>query len=191
MEPGQPAEMQQESEVRVETQKIVKYGDKKVWVPQQVEEQGVTYMLLNKWDRHFVMFVHGKPLDLSKKNKSGASLDCPFFDELLQKRQAAFNANVQDLLESDEGDSQPPAKKAKKEKAFKATRKHQAIAPHHTVIELPDVQDMPALTCRVLFEGIGSTVIWVEMVPEILVHIRKGLQQSESKPRKKKATKSD
>ena len=164
MEPEQQEAL--EDEVTVETQKVVKYGEKK-WVPQQVEEQGVSWMLLNKWDRHLVLFVHGKPLDLSKQKKSDASVDCPWFDQLLEHRQRIFNLKVEELLAA-EGDEEPPAKKVKKE---------------------PEVQGMPTLSCRVLFQGIGSTGICVEMLPEVLMYVRAGLRQSQAKPRKAKSTK--
>ena len=176
-----------EGEVTVETQKVVKYGEKK-WVPQQVEEQGVNWMLLNKWDRHLALFVHGKPLDLSKEKKSDASVDCPWFDQLLEHRQRIFNQKVEELLAA-EGDEEPPAEKAKKEKTFKATKAHQPIAPHHILMELPEVQGMPTLSCRVLFQGIASTGIWLEMLPEVLMYVRAGLRQSQAKPRKVKSTK--
>ena len=175
------------SSLTVETQKVVKYGEKK-WVPQQVEEQGVNWMLLNKWDRHLVLFVHGKPLDLSKQKKSDASVDCPWFDQLLEHQQRIFNQKVEELLAA-EGDEEPPAKKAKKEKTFKATKAHQPIAPHHILMQLPEVQGMPTLSCRVLFQGIASTGIWVEMLPEVLMYVRAGLRQSQAKPRKVKSTK--
>ena len=175
-----------EERVLVETQKVVKYGDKK-WVPQQVEEQGAHWMLFNKWDRHLVLFVHGKPLDLSSKSKSDASVDCPWFDQLLQHRQTVFNQKLEELLTA-EGDEEPPTKKAKKEKTFKATKAHTAIAPHHIMMELPEVKDAPVLSCRVLFQGIGTTGIWLELLPEVLMYIRLGLKQSEARVRKAKSS---
>ena len=188
--PGNMEPEQQEAladEVTVETQKVVKYGEKK-WIPQQVEEQGVNWILLNKWDRHLVLFVHGKPLDLSRQKKSDASVDCPWFDQLLEHRQRIFNQKVEELLAA-EGDEEPPAKKAKKDKTFKATKAHRAIAPHHIMMELPEVKGAPVLSCRVLFEGIGATGIWVELLPEVLMYIRLGLKESEAKPRKVRSTK--
>ena len=187
MDLEEPLAIGEEHSVLVETQKVVKYGEKK-WVPQQVEEQGVHWMLFNKWDRRLVLFVHGKPLDLSKQNKSDASVDCPWFDQLLEHRQKVFNLKVEELLTA-EGDEEPPAKKAKKEKIFKASKAHRAIAPHHIMMELPEVKDAPVLSCRVLFEGIGATGIWLEMLPEVLMYVRAGLQQSQAKPRKAKSTK--
>ena len=187
MDLEEPLAIGEEHSVLVETQKVVKYGEKK-WVPQQVEEQGVHWMLFNKWDRRLVLFVHGKPLDLSKQNKSDASVDCPWFDQLLEHRQKVFNLKVEELLTA-EGDEEPPAKRAKKEKIFKASKAHRAIAPHHIMMELPEVKDAPVLSCRVLFEGIGATGIWLEMLPEVLMYVRTGLQQSQAKPRKAKSTK--
>ena len=172
--------------VAVMTQKVVKYG-KQVWVPTQKEEQGTVWFLLQKWDRNLVRFVHGKGLDLRAKRKDAGdarvSLDNIYFESLLRARQSAFNEAVAARLQeesSEENVGKKQSKNAKKkQKEFKATSKHQMYAPHNVSIELPSENDGTKLTCRCLFEGLGSRGVWLELTQDVLQHVRHGMKSSE------------
>ena len=178
--------------VTVMTQKVVKYG-KQVWVPTQKEENGTVWFLLQKWDRSLVRFVHGKGLDLRAKKKDAGdarvSLDNMYFDNLLCARQSAFNEAVAARLQeesSEENVGKKQSKNAKKkQKEFKATSKHQMYAPHNVSINLPSEKDGSKLTCRCLFEGLGSRGVWLELTSEVLKHVQHGMKSSEIKERKR------
>ena len=167
----------------METLQVIKYGAKN-WVPKQKDENGTTWIYLAKWDRHFVHFVHGKFLDLSKKNRDGVSVDSQFFDDMLANRQTAFNGAMQERLR-DEDEEQAP--RAKKQKVVKATpSKHASLAPHHVSMQLPPVDGIEH-ACKVLWLGMGTKGIWLEFSADVVRHVRKGLQKSVARRRQPKA----
>eukprot|EP00439_Symbiodinium_sp_Y106_P085738 s1457_g29.t1 len=158
-------EEQDPQSVAVMTQKVVKYGEQ-VWVPTLEEEQGTVWFLLQKWDRNLARFVHGKGLDLRAKKKDAGDA-----------REVA--ARLQEES-SEENVGKKQSKNAKKkQKEFKATSKHQVYAPHNVSIELPSENDGTKLTCRCLFEGLGSRGVWLELTQDVLQHVRHGMKSSE------------
>ena len=167
----------------VTTQQVITYGKNKIFVPEQKHEDGLAWIYLSKWDRQLVLFVHEKPLDLSKKNKHGVSLDTPFFEDMLSNRQKAFNAVLQERLRDDEEKEEPARKKSKSFKAI--VSKHGNFAPHHVDMQLPAV-DGVEMTAKVLWHGMATRGIWLEMTEQVIQHVRKGLQQSAPKNRVKK-----
>ena len=112
-----------------------------------------------------------------------ASLDNIYFESLHCARQSAFNEEVAARLQeesSEENVGKKQSKNAKKkQKEFKATSKHQVYAPHNVSIELPSENDGTKLTCRCLFEGLGSRGVWLELTQDVLQHVRHGMKSSE------------
>ena len=118
-----------------------------------------------------------------------ASLDNIYFESLHCARQSAFNEEVAARLQeesSEENVGKKQSKNAKKkQKEFKATSKHQMYAPHNVSINLPSEKDGSKLTCRCLFEGLGSRGVWLELTSEVLKHVQHGMKSSEIKERKR------
>ncbi|CAE7280048.1 unnamed protein product [Symbiodinium sp. CCMP2592] len=159
--PGEDEEM---TAPTVVTKQIVTYGSGLTWIPEQKTAEGVTWFKVSKWDRGLFRFVYGKGLDLRKNtDNQNLSLDTPFFENMLARRQEAFNEAISERLKDEENDEAPQPEKAqkktKKTKEFKATQKHDIYAPHSIQIDLPGEDD-------------------------VVKHIQTSFKHSEAKPRK-------
>ena len=75
----------------------------RVWVPQQKQVNGISFVALTKWDRRCVLAMSGQALDL-RKDKEGGSLNCQAWQELLQLRQSEADKAVQEALKHEETD---------------------------------------------------------------------------------------
>ncbi|CAE7205951.1 unnamed protein product [Symbiodinium sp. CCMP2592] len=174
----------------VVTKQIVTYGSGLTWIPEQKTAEGVTWFKVSKWDRGLFRFVYGKGLDLRKNtDNQNLSLDTPFFENMLTRRQEAFNEAISERLKDEENDEAPQPEKAqkktKKTKEFKATQKHEIYAPHSIEIHLPgETEDGNKVQCRTLFEGVGTRTMWLELKDDVVKHIQTSFKHSEAKPRK-------
>ncbi|CAE7840024.1 unnamed protein product [Symbiodinium sp. CCMP2592] len=169
--------MEQEDEEMTEptvvTKQIVTHGSGLTWIPEQKNAEGVTWF------------------KVSKKNtdNQNQSLDTPFFENMLARRQEAFNEAISDRLKDEENDEAPQPEKAqkktKKTKEFKATQRHEIYAPHSIQINLPgETEDGNKVQCRTLFEGMGTRTMWLELKDDVVKHIQTSFKHSEAKPRK-------
>ena len=183
-------EDQEMTQPAVVTKQIVMYGSGLTWIPEQKTVEGATWFKVSKWDRGLFRFVHGKGLDLrAKEDKQKLSLDTPFFENMLTRRQEAFNEAISERLKDEENDesqqSDKTQKKTKKTKEFKATQKHEIYAPHSIQIDLPgETEDGNKVQCRTLFEGMGTRTIWLELKDDVVKHIQSSFKQSEARQRK-------
>ena len=160
------------------TQEYVIRIQKWVWVPVQKIEHDKTWLRLDKWDRSLNRFCTGKSLDL-RAEKSTAALDGDIYNELIRCRQEAFDEVISKRLETNDDAEEPaeedrPKKKARKNKPIRASAsKHKHYAPHHVMVEFPATQELGVRPqFRVLFEGLGTTTMWVELTEEILVYLK-------------------
>ena len=177
------------TEPKVVTKQIVVYGSGLTWIPEQKTVEGATWFKVSKWDRGLFRFVYGKGLDLrARTDKQNQSLDTPFFENMLARRQEAFNEAISERLKDEDNDDPEQSQKAQKKtkkKEFKATQKHEIYAPHSIHIDLPgETEDGNKVQCRTLFEGIGTRTIWLELKDDVVKHIQTSFKHSEAKQRK-------
>ena len=154
----------------------VKRG-KFTWVPTQKVEEEIVRSCINKRDRHFVRFCTGKALDL-RSSKSGASVDGDLYMNILAARQEAFDKALSERLQAEDEAREEQKAKKRKVKPMKAAAKHRDYAPHHLTMKMPALEEVgDQLECKVLFEGVGSTAIWLELTEDVLVYLRVGFSK--------------
>ena len=164
----------------VEPRLIVLHGEdsSEVWVPTQKVVEGRTFFSFTKWSASFVRVMTGKRLDLRKgKSESSGSIDVPVLAEIMQKRQSAADADVQRALEVQEEvevATQPKKKKMK----IRAGAHHVHLASPILDITVED------RTLSVLFEGIRTATIWLELKTDILEWLQERVSASQPKARK-------
>ena len=115
---------------------------------------------------------------------------------MIQRRAQAFNDAISERLKTDEDeDETAQAKPAKRRrsapKPFRAvTEKHRHYVPHHLTMQLPPVQEGgPELEVKVLFKGIATKTIWLELRSDVLERLKLGLLSSSVKGPKAAAQK--
>ena len=87
---------------------------------------------------------------------------------ILAARQEAFDKALSERLQAEDEDD---------EKA-KAAAKHRDYATHHLTMKVPDLEEVgDQLECKVLFEGVGSTAIWLELNEDVLVYLKVGFSK--------------
>ncbi|CAE7740339.1 unnamed protein product, partial [Symbiodinium necroappetens] len=128
----------------------------RVWVPQQKQVNGISFVALTKWDRRCVLAMSGQALDL-RKDKEGGSLNCQAWQELLQLRQSEADKAVQEALKHEETDEK------KLKKVQRARSKHDFLAPPIMHVFFKDKH------ISILYEGIQSSTIWVEANQEAVM----------------------
>ena len=146
------------------------------WVPDVKEAGGRTYMKLDKWCRHFCLFVTGKGLDLRRSKRTG--INSRFLEDLQKLRTAANDKVIGEYLRPPD-DGTGERRKAKK--ARKARAADMDIAPSHITIEVPMVvrggHVYSATKMYVMF-GVKNFPLWVEATSSNLEHIRAGILTS-------------
>ncbi|CAE7793648.1 unnamed protein product [Symbiodinium sp. CCMP2456] len=82
------------------------------------------FVRIDKWDRHFIQFVTGQPLEL-RKEKDPHHLSIPAFQNLLDLRKSAcdklYNKHLRDAA-AVAGDAEPPHRSAREEDLYLAGR---------------------------------------------------------------------
>ena len=141
----------------------------RVWVPQQKQVNGISFVALTKWDRRCVLAMSGQALDL-RKDKEGGSLNCQAWQELLQLRQSEADKAVQEALKHEETDEK------KLKKVQRARSKHDFLAPPIMHVFFKDKH------ISILYEGIQSSTIWVEANQETLRFLQKVFAESPKQP---------
>ena len=142
--------------ITLEAKMVLRAGGRQ-WAPDQKEVENKRFMSISKWNRGFVRFMTGKALDLRKeKQAKSGSVDSPFMQKLLDARQEAADKLLQEALTVEDESQQP----TKKRKVARASRKHAIHVPNTMEME------MSGYTLTLLFEGVGSSNVWVEMTED-------------------------
>ena len=162
-------------------QKFVLYLNGKHCIPEQKCVDGDTYMHLNKWDRALVRTLTGKSLEL-RSGKDGGSLNIDMWDDMISARQQKANELLQQALNVEEDEATEKKKPCKKVQAVKALSKHALVLPQKFTISVQGHE------FQVLFDGIGTKSVWIEMTEENLTWLKNAIDRSEQKPRKKRRT---
>ena len=164
----------------VEPRLIVLHGEdsSEVWVPTQKVVEGRTFFSFTKWSASFVRVMTGKRLDLRKgKSESSGSIDVPVLAEIMQKRQSAADADVQRALEVQE--EVEVATQPKKKMKIRAGAHHVHLASPILDITVED------RTLSVLFEGIRTATIWLELKTDILEWLQERVSASSPRPERR------
>ncbi len=159
---------------------VVLYGEesKETWVPPQKIVEDKTFFNFTKWSPTFVKVLTGKRLDLRKgMAESSGSIDVPIIAEIMEKRQAAADEAVQRAVDV-EDDVEIASKPKKKKVKLRAAAKHAHLAP--PILEI-NVQGRPLM---VLFDGLGTTSIWLEMKEDTLQWLQEQVAVSSPESRK-------
>ena len=164
-------------------QKLVLYVNGKHCIPEQQYVDGETFMHLKKWDRALVKTMTGKSLDL-RPGKSSGSLNIDMWDEMIRARQVQDKANelLQQALNTEEDAAIENKRKSKKPQVVKAQSKHALVLPLKFTISVQGHE------FQVLFDGIGTKSVWIEMSEVNLKWLKSAVDRSEQKPRKKRRT---
>ncbi|CAE8618412.1 unnamed protein product [Polarella glacialis] len=148
---------------------------KQPWLPETKIEGDVTFIRLDKWDRMLAKFCTGSSLDLRKGKIKNANY--LYFDQLQTARTAACDAAVVAAYAVDDAVAERPNKRQRK-----ARLSDREIAPSVVEVLAPEVNrggiHLPAVAMKMLF-GIKNSVMWVELSPENLEHIRQGILASQ------------
>ncbi|CAE7678449.1 unnamed protein product [Symbiodinium sp. KB8] len=184
--------------------KVINAGDSLVlfrlkktstWLAKTKEVEDRLFVRIDKWDRHFIQFVTGQPLEL-RKEKDPHHLSIPAFQNLLDLRKSAcdklYNKHLRDAA-AVAGDAEPPHRSAREEDLYLAGR----------VVDMacPDVQleeeFMPGQIVSALW-SVRDPVLWVELLPEnldyIALYMKKGLAdhvETNQQPRRRKKLRGD
>ena len=162
----------------VQTKKIVQLEDEE-WIPPQKAIGDRTFFSFSKWTATFVKMMTGKRLDLRKhKSQTSGTVDVAVMDEILQARQEAADSFLADALAVDEVGEEKPKKRKKSNTKVRAQTKHSHLVP--TILDV-EVRDRKL---SILFEGISSGHIWMELLPGHLDWLKDAIQNDEPKSRR-------
>ena len=137
-------------------QKLVLYVNGKHCIPEQKYVDGETFMHLKKWDRALVKTMTGKSLDL-RPGKSSGSLNIDMRDEMIRARQDKANELLQQALNTEEDAAIENKRKSKKPQVVKAQSKYALVLPLKFTISVQGHE------FQVLFDGIGTKSVRIEM----------------------------
>jgi hypothetical protein len=159
------------------------------WIPDTKVVDGVAYCRVNKWDRGFVRFATAKTL------KEHQNANVQFVDELIRLRNnacdALFRSNQQPAqTEQHEADGQV-SKKRRQAYVRKARSSDGCFLPASMTMVLPDVarhdgEVLRGFECKVLFEGIRTSNLYIEMNADVMNYIYCGVSCCGTKGRAKK-----
>ena len=150
-------------------------------IPEQKCVDGDTFMHLKKWDRALVKTMTGKSLDL-RSGRNNGSLNIDMWDEMFKARQDKANELLQEALQMEDENKPSERKKSKKLELVKAQSKHALVLPQKFTISVLEHE------FQVLFDGIGTKSLWIEMSEANLKWLKSAIDRSEQKPRKKRKT---
>ena len=135
-------------------------------------------MHLNKWDRALVRTLTGKSLEL-RSGKDGGSLNIDMWDDMISARQQKANELLQQALNVEEDEATEKKKPCKKVQAVRSLSKHALALPQKFTISVQGHE------FQVLFDGIGTKSVWIEMTEENLTWLKNAIDRSEQKPQEK------
>lgn len=162
------------------------------WYPEVVTRNGDNFVKLSKFDRKFVLFALGKPMDLSKGvARSANSL---LFDKLLGLRKQASEESARQQMEMPESQDTPSDHPVPKRKAKRVRTEDGCLVDPRVVIQLPELETKTeyflSRPAKVLW-GVTSKELWIEL-NEPNLHYMKAMVQhgvGQQQPRKKKEKK--
>ena len=129
---------------------------KDIQVHEHGETRTFTFMKLEKRHRQLVKFTTGKYLNLKKGSSREFSQSC--VDTLITARQSAADQALQDALRSDDEERPKQGRKRKHERQCKPT----------DLVLISDILNVNVAGERggrfkVLAEGLGTKLVWLEM----------------------------
>eukprot|EP00438_Fugacium_kawagutii_P002937 Skav235408 [mRNA] locus=scaffold4571:4185:4997:- [translate_table: standard] len=167
---------------------IVHQGNK--WYPEVKQQGNRDFIKLAKWDRNFVKFALGMPMDLSKG--VARSANSTLFEDLLTLRRNASVSSVTQQLEPPnlENESNQEGRRKKKPKVRDGDK---CLVDPVITIKLPELEHngewFPSRPALVLF-GVQSKELWIELRSDNLAYmkclVKKGV--GHVKPRKKRTS---
>lgn len=168
---------------------IVHQGNK--WYPEVKQQGNKNFVKLAKWDRSFVKFSLGMPMDLSKG--VARSANSTLFEDLLTLRRNASVSSVTQQLEPSQMETEPDQNHAKKRKKTKVRDGDKCLVDPVITIKLPELEHngewYPSRPALVLF-GVQSKELWMELNHENLSYMKCLVKKGEGqvKPRKSKSS---
>ena len=152
---------------------VCEFGNHK-WVLDVKVVNGVEFVGLSKWDRHFVQFSTGEALDFRSSNKSANK---QFFDELLQSKKLASTAAIKKTLEDSARNDEvieADARRRKRKLSFSMStlRASEVLGPPFVDI------NVRGHSMRVLCE-LKTNVLWMELTHANMEFVRKGMHESD------------
>ncbi|OLP75520.1 hypothetical protein AK812_SmicGene44665 [Symbiodinium microadriaticum] len=146
------------------------------WLVKTKTVEDKLFVEIDKWDRAFVPFVTGKPIQL-KKEKEPHHLSIKAFQELLDLRKEAcdraYNRHIREAAAT-AGDKEPPHRNAREADVYVAGRTVEMECPEVVFGE----ETMPAQRIVTIW-SVKDPVLWVELTPENLDYLalfmRRGL----------------
>ena len=158
------------------TQKIIIKFDGDDYAPTIKEADGTACFAVERWDRALCIFLTGEvlfPRQLAgKKQKPMNASQLPSINEIYSARAAAGKAAVLDAMTT--GDEVP--EKTSKRLRRMARADDAIIAPTSLTIQLQPWADdrgviHSGVQCQVLFDGIGSGIVWVELRADVIDYL--------------------
>eukprot|EP00435_Cladocopium_sp_Y103_P006913 s3514_g2.t1 len=163
------------------------------WYPEVVSRMQENYIKLSKFDRHFVKFALGKPMDLSKGVSRSAN--STLFDKLLQLRKEASEESARQQMEMPESaDAQPGDHPQPKRKSKRVRSEDGCLVDPRVTIQLPELETKNeyflSRPAKVLW-GVTSKELWLELNEHNMQYMRAMVKHGEGQqqPRKKKENK--
>ena len=161
------------------------------WYPEVVTRNGDNFVKLSKFDRKFVLFALGKPMDLSKGvARSANSL---LFDKLLELRKQASEESARQQMEMPESQDTPSDHPVPKRKAKRVRSEDGCLVDPRVVIQLPELETKTeyfmSRPAKVLW-GVTSKELWIELNEPNLHYmkamVQMGLGQQQTRKKKEK-----
>ena len=152
------------------------------WIPKQKEVNGRMFLALHKWDRGGVRVLSGHALDLRQNKASGGSLHSTAWEELVKLRQEKADELLEAALKCENEEDQQIRAGKKRKAPARAVSKHDVLVPN-----------MFSIVCRghelmVLFEGISTQTLWMELTEDNLTWFRGNLRAADRKPKQNRAS---
>ena len=161
------------------------------WYPEVVTRNGDNFIKLSKFDRKFVLFALGKPMDLSKGvARSANSL---LFDKLLELRKRASEESARQQIQMPESGDAPVDHPVPKRKAKRVRAEDGCLVDPRVEIQLPELDTKTeyflSRPAKVLW-GVTSKELWIELNEPNLHHmkamVKMGLGQQQVRKKKDK-----
>ena len=161
------------------------------WYPEVVTRNGDNFIKLSKFDRKFVLFALGKPMDLSKGvARSANSL---LFDKLLELRKRASEESARQQIEMAESGDTPSDQPVPKRKGKRVRVEDGCLVDPRVEIQLPELDTKTeyflSRPAKVLW-GVTSKELWIELNEPNLHYmkamVKMGLGQQQVRKKKDK-----
>jgi len=162
------------------------------WYPEVVTRNGDNFIKLSKFDRKFVLFALGQPMDLSKGvARSANSL---LFDKLLELRKRASEESARQQMEMPESQDNPADPSVPKRRSKRVRVEDGCLVDPRVEIQLPELETKNEFflsrPAKALW-GVTSKELWLEL-NESNLHYMKAMVKhgvGHQQPRKKKEKK--